>query len=282
MPDTASGAQRASFVRRTRSLTIAFAAALIALTGVLGIARPASAAGYKVVIVVGPTHSATANYIDSAKRYAAQARSYGATVYEVYSPNATWAKVKSVAQGANVLMYLGHGNGWPSPYAPFSAYTKDGMGLNATAGNGNANTKYYGEYYVSRYINLAPDAVVILNRLCYASGNSEPGNGTPTKSTAMKRVDNFGAGFLRTGAKAVFAQGTSSASYILRGLFTGSSSMTMKQLFYSDPSRTVQYNFAFNSSRTPGTTASMDPSAPGKYYRSVVGWLSTRVGTWRN
>ena len=205
MPEHAQGAQRASLDRRIRSLTVASVAALIALAGILSVARPAAAAGYKVVIVVGPTHSATANYIDSAKRYASQARSYGASVYELYSPNATWDRVKSVAQGANVLMYLGHGNGWPSPYAPFSAYTKDGMGLNATAGNGNTNTKYYGEYYVSHYLKLAANAVVIFNRLCYASGNSEPGHATPTRSTAMKRVDNFGAGFLRTGAKAVFA-----------------------------------------------------------------------------
>ena len=281
MPEHAQGAQRASLDRRIRSLTVASVATLIALAGILSVARPAAAAGYKVVIVVGPTHSATANYIDSAKRYASQARSYGASVYELYSPNATWDRVKSVAQGANVLMYLGHGNGWPSPYAPFSAYTKDGMGLNATAGNGNANTKYYGEYYVSHYLKLAANAVVILNRLCYASGNSEPGHAAPTKSTAMKRVDNFGAGFLRTGAKAVFASGITSVAFYLRALFTGSRSMTFKQMFYSDPQRTMSANFGFYSSRTPGATASMDPSSPGKYYRSVVGWTSVTVGAWR-
>ena len=48
---------------------------------------------------------------------------------------------------------------------------------------------------------------MILNRLCYASGNSEWGSGYPTKATAIKRVDNFGAGFLRTDARAVFAEG---------------------------------------------------------------------------
>jgi len=61
-------------------------------------------------------------------------------------------------------------NGSPGPYGAFSKYTKDGFGLNATAGHGNANTKYYGEYLVDTQINLAKNAVVILNRLCYASG----------------------------------------------------------------------------------------------------------------
>ena len=55
--------------------------------------------------------STTANYISSAKNYAAQARSYGANVIEIYSPYATWSKVKAAAQGANLLIYLGHGNG---------------------------------------------------------------------------------------------------------------------------------------------------------------------------
>ena len=94
-----------------------------------------AAAGKKVVIVVGPVGSSTSNYIYNAKTLAAQARSYGATVYEVYSPHATWARVRSVAQGANVFIYLGHGNGYPSPYGAFSKYSKDGLGLNTTDGS---------------------------------------------------------------------------------------------------------------------------------------------------
>jgi len=89
-------------------------------------------AGKKVVVIVGPSGSNTSNYIYNAKKLAAQARSYGASVYEIYSPYATWAKVKAVAQGANVLIYLGHGNGWPSPYKPFSATSKDGLGFART------------------------------------------------------------------------------------------------------------------------------------------------------
>ena len=90
----------------------------------------------KVVIIVGPVGSSTANYIYNAKQYAAQARSYGANVVEIYSPNATWTRVKAAAQGAKVLIYLGHGNGSPSPYGAWSKYSKDGFGLNATAGAG--------------------------------------------------------------------------------------------------------------------------------------------------
>jgi hypothetical protein len=254
-------------------------AAVFAVGGLASHPGVAAAAGKKVVIVVGPTGSSTANYIYNAKLLASQARSYGATVYEVYSPNATWAKVKSVAQGANVLIYLGHGNGWPSPYGPFQRYTKDGLGLNATAGNGNSNVKYWGEYYVDLYLNLAPNAVVILNRLCYASGNSEWGAANPTKSVAIQRVDNFGAGFLRANAKAVFAEGIGSASYILYGLFK--TSRTMTQIFWSASNATHTYSFGFTSVRTPSYKALMDPSAPSRYYRSVIGSLGMTAVTWR-
>lgn len=270
MPVPERGAQRASS-QRTRpvklailGLATAFALGTLAVTP-----APAAAAGVKVVIVVGPVEGNTSNYIYNAKKYANEARSYGATVTEIYSPNATWSKVKSAAQGANVLMYLGHGNGYPSPYGAFSAYTKDGMGLNATAGAGNSNTKYFGEYYMRTYIKLAPNAVVILNRLCYASGNSEPGRANPTKTVAKQRVDNFGAGFLRTGAKAVFAIGTSSASYTLKSLLTANT--TISKIFRYDPSGSFAYDFWFYASRTSGARAWMDPSSPGRYYRSVIG-----------
>lgn len=278
MPVSTKGAQRASRNRSLRLTVVLFLSAAFAVGGIAATPSVTDAAGKKVVIVVGPAGSATSNYIYNAKKLAAQARGYGATVYEVYSPNATWSKVKSVAQGANVLVYLGHGNGYPSPYGAFSKYTKDGMGLNAYAGS--TSHKYYGEYYIDTYINLAPNAVVILNRLCYASGNSEWGSGYPTKSTAIKRVDNYGAGFLRANAKAVFAEGISSTSYILYGLFKTNRSML--QIFWSAPNRDTRYDFSFNSLRTPTMRALMDPTGgPSRYYRSLIGVLEMTAAKWR-
>jgi hypothetical protein len=270
LPVPEQGAQRASSHHsRPVKLAILGLAAAFAIGTLAVTPAPAAAAGVKVVVVVGPVSGHTSDYIYNAKKYAAQARSYGATVTEIYSPYATWSKVKSAAQGANILIYLGHGNGYPSPYGAFSAYTRDGMGLNATSGNGNNNNKYYGEFYIRNYINLAPNAVVILNRLCYASGNSEPGRANPTKSVAMQRVDNFGAGFLRANAKAVFAIGTSSATYTLKALLTESTNIS--KIFRYDSSGSFHYDFWFYSKRTSGARIWMDPSSPGRYYRSVVG-----------
>ncbi len=272
------GAQRASSRRPVQLAVLAIAIALGTFVG-LADPAPAAAAGMKVVVIVGPVGSSTSNYISNAKKYAAQARSYGAQVVEVYSPNATWTRVKAAAQGANVVIYLGHGNGSPSPYGAFSQYSKDGFGLNASSGHGNSNTKYWGEYYIRTGIKLAPNAVVILNRLCYASGNSEWGSANPSKTTAKQRVDNYGAGFMRAGARAIFADGITSAAYVLYGLFR--TNRTIGQIFISSPSFVGAYDFHFPSSRTPGYTAWMAPKSPGRYYRSVVGNMDLRAATVR-
>ncbi len=278
MPVSTEGTQRVSRHRSIR-LTIAIAIA-VAVAGVGFIANPAPAAAaspIKVVVVVGPTGSATAKYISKGKALAAQARSYGASVIEVYSPNATWARVKSAAQGANLLIYLGHGNGHPSPYGAFSNKSKNGMGLNPSIGN--TKHKYYGEYYIDTQINLAPNAVVILNHLCYASGNSEPGRGTPTQKVAIQRVDNYGAGFLRANARAVFAEGHNSPAYILHGLFR--TNLTMGQIFWTSPGRDMRYFVTFSSSRTKGFRGILDPLGKGRYYRSIIGNWALTAAQWR-
>ena len=263
-----------------RGLLVAFLAALLAVGSLATAPAPVSAAGIKVAVVVGPAGSLTSSYIRSARGYAAQARSYGATVVEVYTPNATWARVRSAVQGANLLVFLGHGNGFPSPYlSTLNPLKMDGFGLNGYLGSGNVRTTYFGEYYVRTQVRLAPNAVVILNHLCYSAGSSEPGRANPTLSVARRRVDNFAAGFLRTGAKTVFAETLGSASYIIRGLFT--TSRTMLQIFWSAPNRTWSYRYSFGSARTPGMTGIMDPRAPGSFYRSAVGTLSMTATTWR-
>lgn len=268
-----SGAHRASkLITGARALIMA--GAVLSLGGIVAVPTVAAATPIKVVIVVGPTGTGTAGNIASAQQLAAQARSYGASVTEIYSPNATWSRVVAAANGANLLIDMGHGNGWPSPYGPFQENTKDGLGLNATANHGNLNVKYYGATYLKASIHLARNAVVILRGLCYSAGNSEPGNPIPSVTAGRQRIDNFAAGFLKIGAKAVFAEPYSDVGYILGYLFTGKD--TARGIFlYGHGS--MGKLLSYSSSRTSGATILANRDTTGHFRRSVAGSLSTVV-----
>ena len=98
MPVHSYGAQRASISRSRRLIVVALLAAFAGSLGVLATPQATRAASIKVVVVVGPAGSSTAKYRDSARVYAKLARSYGASVTEIYSPYATWSRVKSAAR----------------------------------------------------------------------------------------------------------------------------------------------------------------------------------------
>jgi flagellar hook assembly protein FlgD len=251
------------------------AAVVVALVTALGIAGPAAAvqtSTAKVVIIVGATHGATAGYRSNADAAYAEAIKYTSRVTKVYSPNATWTKVKAAVYNANIVIYFGHGNGWPSPYTYDPTYTtKDGMGLNADLnGDGKLSdyeNKYYGEPYMAQ-LHLAPNAIVLLHNLCYASGNSEPGGAAPSVSTARQRIDNYGAGFIKGGARAVIADGHMGPANYLAGLFTTGQSIL--DLWRSMPNY-HGHESSFASTRSPGYMDYSDPDyAASSFYRSLV------------
>lgn len=244
-------------------------ALVLVLLASLGATIPAVAAAEpKVVIIVGATHETTPKYREDADRAYAEAIKYTSNVVKVYSPNATWARVKAAVVGASIVIYMGHGNGWPSPYTFDAAYTtKDGFGLNATEGAGDYNNRYYGEPYVST-LDLAPGAVILLHHLCYAAGNSEPGQAEPSVSVARQRVDNYAAGFLEAGAAAVIADGHAGPEGYLRDLLTTQQPIESLWAGQSNANGNV---VSFPSTRTPGATAFQDPRTPtAGFYRSLV------------
>ncbi len=261
-----------------RTLALAIAAAMLAALGVVVPATtPATfaATNPKVAIIVGATHSVTATYRSYADQVYAEAIKYTSNVVKVYSPNATWKAVKSAVNGASIVVYMGHGNGWPSPYSYDPNYTtKDGFGLNYDLnGDGkrtDSENKYYGEPKIET-LTPAPNAVVLLFHLCYASGNSEPGNSNPSLSVARQRVDNYASAFLRAGAGAVIANGHSHDPYYIRALFT--TRETIDQYWRNAPDYKGHAS-SYASSRTSGATIQLDPEATGKYYRSVAGDMS--------
>jgi flagellar hook assembly protein FlgD len=263
-----------------KPVAILVAAFLASLAAFSPAAAPAAqaAGGVKVAIIVGATHGTTPRYREDANEVYAEAIKYTSNVVRVYSPNATAPKVKAAVNGASIIVYLGHGNGWPSPYTYDPNYTtKDGFGLNADLNNDGRTTdyenKYYGEPWI-RDLNPAPNAVVLLFHLCYASGNSEPGDKEPSLATAKKRVDNYAAAFIKAGAGAVIASGHSHDPYYISGLFT--TRQTIEEYWRNSPD--ANGNVAeYASARNPGYAFQMDPDRPGSYYRSLAGKLSLRT-----
>jgi hypothetical protein len=116
--------------------------ASLTIISLLMAAAPASAAAapQKVVVIVGPTGAQTDSYRSKGDAIAAAAEAAGATAVEVYSPNATWANVKAAVNGANIVVYLGHGNGYPNPYGSSELTDRtNGWGLNRTTAGGDAD-----------------------------------------------------------------------------------------------------------------------------------------------
>jgi flagellar hook assembly protein FlgD len=265
-------------------LRVTLVALVLALLASIGAAVPGAApaaraaSSVKVAIIVGATHGTTERYRDNADEIYAEAVKYSSNVVKVYSPRATAARVRDAVKGASIIVYLGHGNGWPSPYTYDPNYTtKDGFGLNADLNKDGKTTdyenKYYGEPWI-RDLEPAPNAVVLLFHLCYASGNSEPGHAAPSLSTAKKRVDNYAAAFIRAGARAVVANGHSHDPYYIRALF--STRQTIDEYWRNAPDAHDNVT-GYASERNPGYTFQLDPERAGSYYRSIAGKMTLRT-----
>jgi flagellar hook capping protein FlgD len=269
--------QRELTLRKTGlAIVVALAAALGSFAPGSHVPATRAASDAKVVIIVGAVHGQTSSYRQRGESAYQEAIKYSTNVVKVFSPYATWAAVKAAVKGARVVIYMGHGNGWPSPYTYDPLFTtKDGFGLNAAAGNGDYNNKYYGEPSI-RTLEFAPNALILLHHLCYAAGNSEPGLAEPSLSVAKQRADNYASAFLAAGASAVIADGHSGPEYYLASLFN--TNQTLDQMWRSSPNANGN-TYTFASVRSPGKTVSQDPESPtSEYYRSASGTMSLTTG----
>ena len=218
-------------VRARRVFAVITLAAATLAGAVPGFAPdPAAAAGQKVVVIVGPVgETLTDNYRDRGDAIAATAQAAGATVVKVYSPNATWENVRAAVNGANIIVYVGHGNGYPNPYSSGTEYTDrvNGWGLNMREDDGdgdriNVDMVYCGEkalrgtlgagdgatqreYCDGGPITPAPGFVMVYSNACYTPGAGEGWDEPATEAVALTRVASYSRPVLALGARAYFA-----------------------------------------------------------------------------
>jgi hypothetical protein len=254
-------------MKRASVVVLVAVLAMLAIGPVTSVAA-ASRAAPRVVLIVGPAGSATDNYRRLANEAAVEAAKFTPNVVRIYSPDATWPAVRQALQGASIVVYLGHGNGWPSRYRDsLFPPTQNGFGLNPHAGAGDVH-QYFGEERIAREIELAENAVVIFSHLCYASGNSEPGLPEGTLEVGQQRVDNYAAGFIRAGAAAVIAEAHMGPAYYVRSILEGRQSVDR---IWRDAPTDNGNLLRFESQRSPGFTAQMDPERETSgFYRSIV------------
>lgn len=196
------------------------AVVLALLLGVLtaGFAAPELArasAPVRVAVIVGPVGAElTPVYIGLAEAAAAAAEAHGAEVARAYSPDASAERVLAAVEGANVVVYFGHGVGSPNPYsATPNPATTNGWGLNGPAARGthedswrDGTLAYYGEEWIARHARPAPGWVMIYSNACYAPGASEGFDAPATEAVAHERVSAYSRGPLaEMGAAAYFA-----------------------------------------------------------------------------
>ena len=217
----------------------------------------------KVVIIVGATHGATADVSRPTPTPRTPRRSSTRpNVVKVYSPNATWSKVKAAVdrrdRSSSTWATATAGRARTRTTRKYT--TKDGFGLNATAGNGDYNNKYYGEPYVDdarprpERDRPAPPPVLRVGQL---ASRATPSRRVDRRQAARRQLRRR----LPQGRRsAVIADGHTGAAYYLRGLFTTHQTIA---LAVAERARTTTATSSASRRRaTPGATVYMDPDSP--------------------
>ena len=183
---------------RDRIGAVLIAAITLSMAVLVAAPAPAAAAAPKVAIIVGPVGSLTANYRTWANEVATAATAAGATVAKAYSPSATWANVKTAVNGANVIVYFGHGNGFPNPYGSTELTDRtNGWGLNTTTTHGDADSwsggslVYCGERALLGTLTSSDDAA----RRTYCGGTANDGITPAAGFTMVYAQAHYAPGF---------------------------------------------------------------------------------------
>ena len=255
-----------------RLVSIALVVSLVA-TGAILVPRASGVepdGPAKVAIIVGPVgEEITPTYIALAERAAVEAEARGAVVARAYSPDATPERVIEAVDGAGIVIYFGHGTGFPNPYSEVAnPDTVNGWGLQGPLAVGthadslfDGTLRYYGEAWLEENLRPAPDFVMIYSNACYAPGASEGSQPPPTEDEALAHVANYSRPILAMGASAYFATDFDGGAASLVSRLLASPAVSYGEVFEGEPLFDADALSAFEHPSIEGAAAWLHRSA---------------------
>ncbi len=158
----------------------------------------------------GDNGSWTTGEIKNLKLAASALKMNGVQVYEFYAPDNNWDAIKKAADGAQILMYRGHG-------------VYDGSTPPKWVGGFSLKDKFVSAEDITRDLKLAPGAIVMLYG-CFTAGNAGFDIGKIDEREADRRVAMYARPFINMGCSGYYANwfGDAFQQFVV-GLFSGKS-----------------------------------------------------------
>lgn len=145
----------------------------------------------KAIIIVGHVGGWWQEmFLAEQKKNAKYLRSIGIQVVEFYSPRDKWKDIIKASEGANILIYSGHGSNQGINYEFGGLCLADGI---------------YGAQDILTSLKLHKNAIVIFNSACNSAGTSAGDNGDIGVNEALKRVSEYAYPFIKLGSACYFA-----------------------------------------------------------------------------
>ncbi|PJZ41598.1 hypothetical protein CH370_09105 [Leptospira kmetyi] len=156
--------------------------------------------GFKAVVLVGDVDGdsgpGTLGYIKNMQDVAKVLRARGVQVIEYYSPKNSWDQIKQSIQGANLVLYAGHGVGSNLTDSPYHQKYVGGFALKG---------KFVSNDDVENALKPAPGAVVLFLGACFTAGNMAYDMGVIDAEEAKHRISMYSAPFLKAGFQGYYA-----------------------------------------------------------------------------
>lgn len=184
----------------------------------------ASAPHKRAVIIIGPDGMLAAKESLAITRLL---EDHDYAVEQFVGRRATWEQIKPAIDGADLLIYSGHG----------STAGYDNVGGLCLAGN-----EIVSMLALVDDVSLAPGALVVFKSVCYGAGSSASDRRDIGTEEAARRVEAYSRPFFEMGASAYFADNyNGSTRQFLELLFSGH---TLQSAFetLADPWTTIEFD----------------------------------------